>query len=78
MPVDCSDPIGLFREDFPRDFLRNVARRLRMIYVESLSLMKSELNEEELSMAWGVFRRARIEGDLRAGDTIRAARSSGA
>jgi hypothetical protein len=65
MGVDCSDPVKLFREDFPREFLAGVVRLLHAVYVESLSLMTGELSEEEISAAWGVFRRAKIEGELR-------------
>jgi hypothetical protein len=65
MPVDCSDPVRLFREDFPPDFLGAIVQRLHVVYFDSLALMKGEVEEEELSATWGVFRRARIEGELR-------------
>ena len=65
MAIDCSDPVRLFRDDFPRGFLGEVVRQVQAIYIESHALMKGELKDEELAAAWGVFRRARIEGDLR-------------
>src|ERR1700678_1588569 len=65
MGVDCSDPVKLFREDIPRKFLAAVVRLLHAVYTESLSLMTGELSDEEISAAWGVFRRAKIEGELR-------------
>src|SRR5208337_4890095 len=34
-------------------------------YVESLNLVKGELEEEEIAPVWGVFRRGKIEGGLR-------------
>jgi len=59
------DPVQAFDNEFPRTFQGTLVSLVASTYVESLDLMKGELDEEEIAPVWGVFRRGKIEGGLR-------------
>ena len=59
------DPVQAFDGEFPRTFQGTLVSLVASTYVESLDLVKGELEEEEIAPVWGVFRRGKIEGGLR-------------
>lgn len=62
--MEWLDPVQAFDDEFPRTFQGTLVSLVASTYVESLDLVKGEL-EEEIAPVWGVFRRGKIEGGLR-------------